>query len=248
MTTRFIPVTGRVQKEINLGDDPPLSALLPPIQETPAAAEPTTTTTTGPARRVSRQQVQTVAGIGLGLGVAIALIVLIGNVAPPRPAAPSRTVPTTAPAAPTAPTPAAPAPTVAALPIAAFWAPGGDAAPAIQAGDVFTPTARYGSTWIAVDLPGGGSVWIGRGDAEKRGRLPNALPDLAATAPPPSPPAPVSVPAGPPPAPVCGDFARTLDVASSAGVPLGVVTGRGCTQADADANADVLAAQMRGSR
>ena len=199
----------------------------------------------------SRQQQLGIAG---GLVLALGLIVAIGALAPA--AAPSRPAPSPT-AAPATPAPSSLPPTTA-PPIAAYWGPGGDRAPDIAAGTVFTPTARYGDTWVSVALPGGGNVWIGRGDAISRGALPDALPDLAAPSPaPPRPAAPslpaaaTEIPADAPAAPAgCSlpdrpSHTSTRQVLRGQ-VPIGQVTGVGCSQAEADANAEQLAAAMLG--
>ena len=239
----------------------PPAETLPPLPEGPPAlvepdAPPTPATPAAPRRRgslaLTRQQQLTALGIAGGLALAIGLIYAIGALAPAaapsRPAA-SPTVPATPPPSPAVPT-APPA-------MAAYWGPGGDRAPDIAAGTVFTPTARYGDTWVSVALPGGGNVWIGRGDAISRGSLPDALPDLAA--PTPAPPRPVA-PSAPVPAPqlpagpVGGcelpdrpSHTSTRQVLKG-NVPIGAVTGVGCSQAEADANAEALAAAMLAGR
>ena len=239
----------------------PLAAeTLPPLPEgapVAAPAEPETPTTPRsrwPRLPGNRQQQLTALGIAGGLALAIGLIYAIGALAPA--AAPSRPAPSPT-AAPATPAPSSLPPTTA-PPIAAYWGPGGDRAPDIAAGTVFTPTARYGDTWVSVALPGGGNVWIGRGDAGARGPLPDALPDLAAPTPAPprpvSPPAPAAateIPADAPAAPAgCSlpdrpSHTSTRQVLRGQ-VPIGQVTGVGCSQAEADANAEQLAAAMLG--
>ena len=238
----------------------PPAETLPPLPEGPPAlvesdAPPTPATPAAPRRRgslaLTRQQQLTALGIAGGLALAIGLIYAIGALAPA--AAPSRPAPSPT-AAPATPAPSSLPPTTA-PPIAAYWGPGGDRAPDIAAGTVFTPTARYGDTWVSVALPGGGNVWIGRGDAISRGALPDALPDLAAPSPAPPRPAAPSLPAAAPSLPA-GDLGgcalpdrpshtSTRQVLKGS-VPIGQVTGVGCSQAEADANAEQLAAAMLG--
>lgn len=235
-----------------LPDSPPSDPSTPSPPEPPAtpAAAPDAPRRRWPRLPGTRQQQQWALGGAIGLALAVGLIVAIGvatPVAPPRPV-PS---PTAAPATPP-PSPVPPTPPPA---IASYWAPGGDRAPDIAAGTVFTPTARYGDTWVSVELPGGGNVWIGRGDAGQRGPLPDALPDLAAPSPAPPPPQSPPIPAAAPPAPVsipsgCAlpdrpSHTSTRQVLKGS-VPIGQVTGVGCSQAEADANAEQLAAAMRG--
>lgn len=237
-----------------------LADLLPETPAEPAAetAEPPAEQSTPPRARWalpgSRQQQLSALGIAGGLVLALGLIYAIGALAPA--AAPPRPAPSPT-AAPATPAPSSLPPTTA-PPIAAYWGPGGDRAPDIAAGTVFTPTARYGDTWVSVALPGGGNVWIGRGDAISRGPLPDALPDLAAPTPAPprpvSPPAPAAateIPADAPAAPAgCSlpdrpSHTSTRQVLRGQ-VPIGQVTGVGCSQAEADANAEQLAAAMLG--
>lgn len=133
--------------------------------------------------------------IGLaGLLVALALIGLgrLGSQPAPAPAAPTAVSQPAAAAPPTAAPTAIPTATPALPPIAAFWAPGGQRAPDL-AGDVaLTPTGRYGDAWVAVDLPGGGAVWIGATDSHLDRAALLALPDRA------PPPTPVPAPYVPP--------------------------------------------------
>ena len=237
----------------------PAAETLPPIPEgTPAAAKTEATPDADPPAPRSRwpqlpgtrQQQLTALGIAGGLALAIGLIYAIGALAPagPRIAPPA---PPTVPATP----PPSPAPPTAIPAIAAFWAPGGDRAPDLAASTPFTPTARYGDTWVSVEVPGGGNVWIGRCDAISRGPLPDALPDLAAPSPAPPRPVAPSVPAAAPSVPVsipsgCAlpdrpSHTSTRQVLKGS-VPIGQVTGVGCSQAEADANAAQLAAAMLG--
>ena len=229
----------------------PPAETLPPLPEGPPAlvepdAPPAPATPAAPRRRgslaLTRQQQLTALGIAGGLALALGLIVAIGALAPagPRIAPPA---PPTVPATP----PPSPAPPTAIPAIAAFWAPGGDRAPDLAASTPFTPTARYGDTWVSVEVPGGGQVWIGRGDAGARGARLDALPDLSA----PSPSSPAAAPASPAGAPAgCAlpdrpSHTSTRQVLRGA-VPIGQVTGVGCSQAEADANAAQLAAAMLG--
>ena len=229
----------------------PLAELLPelpepaaqPVEPAEAPAEaPAAPRARWPQLPGTRQQQLTALGIAGGLALALGLIVAIGALAPagPRIAPPA---PPTVPATP----PPSPAPPTAIPAIAAFWAPGGDRAPDLAASTPFTPTARYGDTWVSVEVPGGGQVWIGRGDAGARGARLDALPDLSA----PSPSSPAAAPASPAGAPAgCAlpdrpSHTSTRQVLRGA-VPIGQVTGVGCSQAEADANAEQLAAAMLG--
>ena len=233
-----------------------LADLLPETPAEPAGdpAEPPAEPPVAPRARWalpgSRQQQLTALGIAGGLILALGLIVAIGALAPAGP----RVAPTAAPTVPATPPPSPAVPTAAPA-IAAFWAPGGDRAPDLAASTPFTPTAIFGSTWVAVTLPGGGNVWIGRGDAGSRGARLDALPDLAAPSPAPPRPAAPSLPAAAPSLPA-GDLGgcalpdrpshtSTRQVLKGS-VPIGQVTGVGCSQAEADANAEQLAAAMLG--
>ena len=254
MATRLIPLRDESGKIAQLVEERKLADLLPetpaePAEPAEAPADPPAAPRARWALPGTRQQQLTALGIAGGLLLALGLIVAIGALAPasPRPA-PSPT------AAPATPAPSSLPPTTA-PPIAAYWGPGGDRAPDIAAGTVFTPTARYGDTWVSVALPGGGNVWIGRGDAISRGPLPDALPDLAAPSPAPPRPAAPSLPAAAPSLPA-GDLGgcalpdrpshtSTRQVLKGS-VPIGQVTGVGCSQAEADANAEQLAAAMLG--
>ena len=233
-----------------------LADLLPETPAEPAGdpAEPPAEPPVAPRARWalpgSRQQQLTALGIAGGLILALGLIVAIGALAPAGP----RVAPTAAPTVPATPPPSPAVPTAAPA-IAAFWAPGGDRAPDLAAGTVFTPTARYGDTWVSVEVPGGGQVWIGRGDAGSRGARLDALPDLAAPTPAPPPPAAPSSPAAAPQAPASAPAACSLPDRPShtstrqvlrGSVPIGQVTGVGCSQAEADSNAAQLAAAMLG--
>lgn len=217
----------------------------------PNAADEGATPPSGPARRLpwppTRQQQVTAAGIAGGLILALALIALIGRTPTPAP----RSVPTPAPRA-TAAATAAPTLAPTAPPIAAFWAPGGERAPDLAADTALTPTARYGDTWVLVALPGGGAVWIGRADAEQRGldwqQLPDRAPQPTPPPPPPAAPRPVFVPAAAPAVPACTLPDRPSHTSTRQvqyrGVPIGQVTGIGCSQGEADQNAEGLAAYL----
>lgn len=235
----------------------PLAELLPepPAPAEPPPAAPAESPAPAPRRRwpaldLTSMQLTIAIGGPIGLLLAAALIYLIGAAGSAAP----RVAPPAAPTVPASPVPSPPVPTTA-PPIAAFWAPGGERAPDIAAGTVFTPTARYGDTWVAVDLPGGGNVWIGRGDAGGRGPLPDAIPDLAAPSPAPPPPQSPRVPAAAPAAPAAAPAGCSLPDRPShtstrqvlrGSVPIGVVTGVGCSQGEADRNAEALAAAMLG--
>lgn len=195
-TLRFTDADRDERGRIRIQPERQLAELLPPLPSTPSADAPAEAPAAAPRQRIGARQLQTIAGLGVGGAIAIVLAVILGRgeVSPPRPipaAAPS--APAAPPASPAAPTdvPAAP---VAERTIPAYWAPGRDPAPAIGATTPYTPTGVYGETWVHVRLPGGGEVWIARGDAEARGALPDALPDL-------SPPTPAPPPPPPPPAP-----------------------------------------------
>lgn len=182
-------------------DDVALAALDPepepdapaPRATKPIALAPTAPTapTEAPRPWVRRQT------LAIGLAGALVALALIGLGRLGSQPAPTPTVPTAAsqPAAASAPTAiptAIPTATPALPPIAAFWAPGGQRAPDL-AGDVaFTPTGRYGDAWVAVDLPGGGAVWIGATDSRLDRAALLALPDRA------PPPTPVPAPYVPP--------------------------------------------------
>jgi hypothetical protein len=150
------------------------------------------------------------------------------------PAAP----PTAAPPRPT--TLVTPAPT-AQPPLAASWGPGGALELRIDPSAVQAPKARYGDAWVLVTLDGGGEVWTAPGSLGLSATEVRALPDLA---PPPTPIVQVVERRVEVPQP-CGNFSQTVPVTSNTGVPLGSVTGWGCTQAAADANAAQLAEEMK---
>jgi hypothetical protein len=158
---------------------------------------------------------------------------------------PTVVVPTAGPAATNAPASTALPPNVAPRALVAFfdYRDKSTATP-IERGTAYTPIGRAGDRWLLIQV-GDGQVWA---LAEDLGATVDpALPDLAPRPPAPAPTAaPVSAPASAPS--TCVQVVIPLDVADVAGVPIGRVEGLGCTVAEAQANADALAAELRASR
>ena len=236
-TTAHPPATPRA---IDPFDHTPLNLAV----EADPAHSPATDQPTRIAPRLLR-----IGGI-IGLLVAGLVIILIA-VSPAGPralpmgaptrgqGAPTAAAPTSAPtAAPTAPVP------TTTPPIAAFFGVGANRAPDIAAGTPLTYTARWGADWAQVTAPGGGQVWIARGQAAIDDRAFNALPD-AAPQPTPAPARVIvrEVPGAPPPCATADDirFTSPRDVVVD-GLTIGHVEGRSCySQNEADRTADLLA-------
>jgi hypothetical protein len=123
---------------------------------------------------------------------------------------------------------------------------------AIERGERYRILGRSGTRWLLIELVSGGKVWA---LAEDLGRdVDMGLVDF-------TPPPPTAAPAPPAPAPVAAPPCRqvtvtrevTADIVTESGyvlrdVPIGTVEGRGCTQAEAEANAAQLEAQVRAGR
>lgn len=122
----------------------------------------------------------------------------------------------------------------------AYAAPGGSVIGPLDAGREYTPIAKYGNTWVQVDVGTPGKpnkVWV-KADTVI---VQVALPDLT--------PKPTAIPAAAPVAvePACTladqKFSTTLTVYGK--IKSGQVVGYGCTQAEADANAAKLAEEYK---
>lgn len=156
-----------------------LADLLPPVEgEQPkASARPP----------LPRHQVLLYGGVAaLLLGALLAL--LVGSQqAQPQAATPQPTfVPTTIPTS-------APVPTAVQVGLrqatVVYDAPDGRVLGAVEAGRVFTPTARYGASWVQIEAVGSGLVWLEASDPALGSRDMTALRDLT-----PPTPVPTSVP------------------------------------------------------
>jgi hypothetical protein len=158
---------------------------------------------------------------------------------------PTVVVPTAGPAVTSAPTSTALPPNVAPRAIVGrfdFQDPA--TAVALERGTAYEPIARAGDRWLLVRVEGA-EVWALAEDLDTA--VDPALPDLA-----PRPPVyvpPAAAPAAPPAAaPACREAVVAYQVSDGAGVPIGYIEGRGCSEGEAQANADALAAELRASR
>lgn len=173
-----------------------------PAAPAPAAAPDAAPNTTPLDRAFAALHIGTAPASRL---LAIAVIMLAGAaVLSLLPQLLGRTAPAATTPASSAPTmaPTALPPTRAPEPIAVFWAPSGEAAGTFDRTQPYTPTARFGQDWLAIEVPGGGHLWVLRGVAHVDEATFGALPDLQ---PPPTPTAAPYVPPRPtdPPQPPC---------------------------------------------
>ena len=162
----------------------------------------------------------------------------------PTAAVPTSAAPTAGPAATNAPTSTALPPNMAPRALIAYFDyTDATSATPLERGTAYEPIGRAGDRWLLVRA-GDAQVWA---LAEDLGVVVDpALPDLAPRQPAYVPPAaPAYVPPSAPAA--CVQVTIGIDVSDARG-PIGHVEGVGCTVAEAQANAEQLAAELRASR